>query len=276
MTMAERAGPWIEVGDRVFTKRYRFYDQQIGVILGGTDVCVIDTRISAGQAREILEDLRSLTASPVTHVVDTHWHTDHAFGNAVFRPATIWGHQRTAEVLASPEYAAIAKPMVVAQHPELADDIAATVIEPPDRTFTEHGTFLVGERRIHLRFLGRGHTDADVIVEIPDTGVLFAGDLLEDGATPYFGNGYPLDWPETASRLAERANGAVVPGHGAIRDRTFAEEQAAAFLEIARLGREVHAGRMPLEDAIAASPFDPATSRQPIERALQQLRGELD
>ena len=184
MAMAERAGPWIEVGDRIFTKRYRFYDQQIGLILGGRDVLVIDTRISAGQAREIVEDVRDITSDPVTHVVDTHWHTDHAFGNAVFRPATIWGHARTAEVLASPEYAERAKPMVVAQHPDLAEDIAVTIVDPPDRTFTEHGTFRVGERRVDLRFLGRGHTDADIVVEIPDAGVLFAGDLLEDGATP--------------------------------------------------------------------------------------------
>jgi glyoxylase-like metal-dependent hydrolase (beta-lactamase superfamily II) len=276
MAMAERAGPWIEVGDRVFTKRYRFYDQQIGVVLDGRDVLVIDTRLTAGQAREIVDDVRELTRDPVSIVVDTHWHTDHAMGNAVFRPAVIWGHARTAEVMARPEYARRAKAKIAEQVPELADDVAATVIDAPDRTFTEHGTFLVGERRIHMRHLGRGHTDADIVVEVPDAGVLFAGDLLEDGATPYFGDGYPLDWPETALRLAERVHGPVVPGHGAVRDRAFAEEQAAAFLEISRLAREVHADRMSLDDAIAGSPFDPTTSREPLERALAQLRGELD
>jgi glyoxylase-like metal-dependent hydrolase (beta-lactamase superfamily II) len=274
--MTDRAGPWVEIADRIFTKRYAFYDQEIGVVLGGSDVLVIDTRLTAGQGRETLEDLRELTRDPVTLVVDTHWHTDHAFGNAVFRPATIWGHERTAEVLRSPKYPAITKPMLTERHPELAEDIAATVIDPPDRTFSETARIEVGGRRVDLAFLGRGHTDADIVIEVPDAGVLFAGDLLEEGATPYFGDGYPLDWPETVSRLTERIVGAVVPGHGAVRDRAFAEEQTAAILENARLAREVHAARLSLDDAIAASPFSDSTAREPLERALSQLRGELD
>jgi hypothetical protein len=64
--------------------------------------------------------------------------------------------------------------------------------------------------------------------------------------------------------------------HGEVGDATFAEEQLAAFLEIARLGREVHADRMSLDDAIAASPFGRESSRGPLERTLAQLRGELD
>src|SRR6266481_4500144 len=44
--VAARSGPWLEIGDRVFTRRYRFFDQQVGVVLGGRDVMVIDTRIS--------------------------------------------------------------------------------------------------------------------------------------------------------------------------------------------------------------------------------------
>ena len=160
--------------------------------------------------------------------------------------------------------------------PDLADDLAEVVLDPPDRTFAETARVLVGGRPVWLRYLGRGHTDTDIVVEVPDAGVLFAGDLLEDGATPFFGDGYPLDWPETVSRMLDLVRGPVVPGHGGIQDRSFVERQLAAFLEIARLGREVHAGRMTLEDAISASPFDPTTSEVPLARTLAQLRGELD
>jgi glyoxylase-like metal-dependent hydrolase (beta-lactamase superfamily II) len=84
---------WVEIGDRVFVRRYTFFDQNIGVVLGGADgVMVIDTRSTHVQAREILTDLRELTAAPVSVVVDTHGHFDHAYGNHVFRPAPIWGH----------------------------------------------------------------------------------------------------------------------------------------------------------------------------------------
>src|SRR4029078_10664958 len=83
---------WGEIGDRVFVRRYAFYDQNIGVVLGDREALVIDTRSTHEQAREILADLRELTRAPVTGVVDTHGHFDHAYGNRVFRPATIWGH----------------------------------------------------------------------------------------------------------------------------------------------------------------------------------------
>ena len=77
---------WTEIGDRVFVRRYAFYDQNIGVVLGDGAALVVDTRSTHAQGREILADLRELTPFPVTVVVDTHGHFDHAFGNRVFRP----------------------------------------------------------------------------------------------------------------------------------------------------------------------------------------------
>ena len=92
-------GRWTEIGERVFVGRYRFYDQDIGAILTDDGPVVIDTRSTAGQAQEILDDLRSITPLAVAAVVDTHHHYDHAFGNALFRPAPIWGHVRCAAFL---------------------------------------------------------------------------------------------------------------------------------------------------------------------------------
>jgi glyoxylase-like metal-dependent hydrolase (beta-lactamase superfamily II) len=272
--VSDRSGPWVEVGDRVFTRRYRFFDQQIGVVLGDGEALVIDTRLTGRQAQEILDDLRELTGDPVTVVVNTHWHHDHSFGNRTFRPATIWGHERCGPRLLEQGERVRAEGM--AEIPELAGDLAAVVLDPPDRSFAETARVRVGGRAVWLRHLGRGHTDTDIVVEVPDAGVLFAGDLLEEGATPYFGDGYPLDWPETVSRLLDLVRGPVVPGHGAIGDRAFVEGQLAAFLEVARLGREVKAGRLALDRAVEASPFDAGSSREPLERTLAQLRGELD
>jgi hypothetical protein len=94
-----------------------------------------------------------------------------------------------------------------------------------------------------------------------------------------FGDAYPLDWPETASRLLERVRAAVVPGHGEPTDRRFVEDSLEAFLSVASLGRAVHRGEMTLDDAVAAGPYESfkaGASREAIERALAQLRGELD
>jgi glyoxylase-like metal-dependent hydrolase (beta-lactamase superfamily II) len=214
----------------------------------------------------------------VTVVVDTHGHFDHAYGNYVFRPAPIWGHERCVAFMARTGEARRAG--IAAEEPEIADDLAEVVIDPPDRTFASSATVEVGERPVELRFLGRGHTDHDIVIAIPGTDVVFAGDLLENGAVPYYGDGYPLDWPATASSLAGLVgDGVVVPGHGDHAGRGFAEAQAASIAALASLARGVHAGALTVEEALARHPFPDQPSghaRRPLERALAQLRGELE
>jgi glyoxylase-like metal-dependent hydrolase (beta-lactamase superfamily II) len=271
-----RVTGWQEVGDRVFVRRYPFYDQNIGAVLGADEALIVDTRSTYPQAREILADLRELTAAPVTVVVDTHGHFDHVYGNRIFRPATIWGHAGCVTFMARTGEQRRAN--IAATEPELAADLPEVVIDPPDRTFTETAYVAVGERRVELRFLGRGHTDHDIVIKVPGAGVLFAGDLVENGNVPYFGDGYPIDWPETAYRVAELTDHVVVPGHGAHADRRFVESQADALASLADLARQVEAGRLTLDEAVAMTPFPdyPAEQiRRPLERALQQLRGEL-
>jgi glyoxylase-like metal-dependent hydrolase (beta-lactamase superfamily II) len=267
---------WTEVGDRVFVRRYAFYDQNIVAIRGDDGFLVVDTRVSHRQADEILADLRELSSLPVRAVVNTHGHSDHAFGNARFRPAPIWGHSRAAAMVRDTGERQRAR--VSAAIPELADELAEVVLDPPDRLFDDEATvaFDAGGRVVHLRYLGRGHTDNDLVVVIPDGDVLLAGDLLENDATPYFGDGYPLDWPATAEALVGLVTGAVVPGHGSVGDRAFAVRQMTEFRDVAELATLVHGGVIGLDDAVLRTPYPADAAREPLERALAQLRGELD
>ncbi len=265
---------WVEIGDRVFVRRYAVYDQNIGVVLGEGAALVIDTRSTHAQGREILADLRELTANPVTVVVDTHGHYDHAFGNHVFRPAESWGHVDCARLMT----AELARAALVNVAPKLMDDLAEVVIDPPNRTFQTAVTIEVGGRSLDLRYLGRGHTDNDIVVSVPGADVIFAGDLVEGGAVPSFDDAYPLDWPATASALADLVTGTIVPGHGNHAGRAFATEQAAAIAVIAELAHRVHRSEITLDDARSLTPFPafpPEDVRAPLERALAQLRGEL-
>jgi glyoxylase-like metal-dependent hydrolase (beta-lactamase superfamily II) len=273
--MPDKPG-WLEVGDRVFVRRYSFYDQNIGVVVGDEAALVIDTRISHRQAEEIIVDLRTLTPLPVRVVVNTHGHSDHAFGNHRFRPAEIWGHERCVtmiETTGDRQRAAVA-----AAIPELAAELADVVLDPPERTFAESATVEIepGGRSVELTYLGRGHTDNDIVVAVPDADVLFAGDLLEADATPYFGDAYPIDWPVTVERLVELATGAVVPGHGTIGDRGFAVRQMSEFRSIAELARLVHRGVIGIDAAVLRTPYPADTALEPLTRALVQLRGDLD
>jgi glyoxylase-like metal-dependent hydrolase (beta-lactamase superfamily II) len=268
---------WVEIGDRVFVRRYEFYDQNIGAVLADGEVLVVDTRSTHVQAREILDDLRMITHDPVTVVVNTHGHFDHAFGNHVFRPATIWGHEGCPPFLERTGEARRAR--VAQDEPAIAADIADVVIDPPDRLFAENARIDVGDRAVDLRFLGRGHTDHDIVISVPDANVVFAGDLIEGGAVPYFNDAYPLDWPETASRLVELVRGTVVPGHGAHAGAQFAQQQADAIRGVAELARQIHRRELDVEAALDQTPytdFPGEDIRTPLKRALAQLRGELD
>ena len=270
------AAPWTEVGDRVFVRRYAFYDQNIGVVLGRDAALVIDTRTTYPHAREILDDLRSLTAAPVEVVVDTHGHYDHAFGNRVFRPATIWGHvgcgpfmERTGDAR---------RPRMIAELPDLADDLREVEIDPPDRSFEDQAFVEVGGRQVELRFLGRGHTDHDAVVLVPGTGVVFGGDLLENGAVHAFPDAYPLEWPDTVDRLALLVERLAIPGHGDPGGPDWVRQQAIELRGVADLGRRIAAGELDLDEAVSMTPYPayPAEDiRRPLKRAAAHARGEL-
>jgi glyoxylase-like metal-dependent hydrolase (beta-lactamase superfamily II) len=273
------ADGWVELGDRFFVKRYAFYDQNIGVVLGDGEALVIDTRSTFVQAREIVADLRELTSEPVTVVVDTHGHFDHAYGNHVFRPAAIWGHRRCVTFIERTGEARRAR--IAEEEPTLAADLTEVVIDPPDHVFDERVTFEVGDREVELHYLGRGHTDHDIVITVPGTHVVWAGDLLEGGAVPFFGDGYPLDWPATVSAMLPLiGDGIVVPGHGDHAGIAFARAQAEGFASIASLARRVHGGELDLEEALRQpTSFDDPSGdalREPLRRAIAQVRGELD
>ncbi|HYH93827.1 MAG TPA: MBL fold metallo-hydrolase [Candidatus Saccharimonadales bacterium] len=274
------ADGWVELGDRFFVRRYAFYDQNIGLVLGRDEALVIDTRSTPGQAREVIADVREITRDPVTVVVDTHGHFDHAYGNACFRPATIWGHERCVTFME--RTGEMRKSAIARDEPSIAAELEEVVIDPPDRTFSQTASVEVGGREIRLSYLGRGHTDHDIVVTAPGTDVVWAGDLVENGAVPFFGDGYPLDWVATAAALAvlvDPARGVVVPGHGDHAGRAMVDAQAASFGHLADLARRVHAGELDVEAAIAAHPFPerpPEEAREAVERALKQVGGGLD
>jgi glyoxylase-like metal-dependent hydrolase (beta-lactamase superfamily II) len=257
---------WLEVGDRVWIRRYESLDQTIGAIGGSAGLVVIDTRSSHRLADELRADLAQLPGA-LMGVVNTHGHWDHSFGNAPFLPTPIWGHVRCATMILDRGDAMRAK--VVAAYPgEAVDEI---VLTPPTELFEESAALDLGDRRVNLRHLGRGHTDNDIVVLVPDASVLFAGDLLENAPAPAFGDSYPIAWVDTGRALLELVDGTVVPGHGDPFDLAFAEAQVGQLAELAALAREAVSGVIGLDEAVRRSPFPADPTSEALERARQEL-----
>jgi glyoxylase-like metal-dependent hydrolase (beta-lactamase superfamily II) len=267
---------WTEVADRVLVRRHRSLDLNVVLVVGDGACLVVDTRSDEAEGAELAAAVRAFTPHPWA-VVNTHFHYDHAFGNAAFRPAAIWGHRRCAEVLGGPEGVAM-RERIAGRHREAGEDaaadrIAAAALVAPDHVVDGAATLDVGGREVRLHHPGRGHTDSDLVVLVPDAGLLLAGDLVEEGAPPQFGDGFPLDWPATLDAVLELSTGAVVPGHGAVVDAAFVREQRAELARIGDVARAGHAEGRPAADAARDLPYFGQFAVQAVERAYLQLAG---
>lgn len=265
------ADEWTEIGDGVFVRRHQSLDLNIGAVMCPGGILLVDTRASHRQARELQRSLDRFRR-PVRWVINTHHHWDHTFGNGVFEDSKIWGHERCASALR--EHGDRMLRSVVEMAPEHADEFGEVVITPPAFTFASEASVSFGGREVTLRHLGRGHTDNDAAIFVDDAGVVFAGDLVEEGAPPSFSDAFPLEWPDTAAALAAVSGGIVVPGHGAVVDAAFINTQQAELAEVARLGRERHtAGMTPETAASQGGPYPANVLETAFSRAWLHLEG---
>ena len=260
---------WREVGDRVWVRRYASLDQTIGVIGSADGLLVVDTRASHRLADEMRAEVRQLPG-PIVGAVNTHGHWDHAFGNARFLPGPIWGHVRCAAMITERGEAQRAR-LLETSSPETAEQFREVELTPPTDLFEDEATLDLGDRQVELRFLGRGHTDNDIVVRVADAGVLFAGDLLEHAPAPGFGDSYPIAWAETGRALLSLVDGVVVPGHGDPFERSFAERQVGELAALARLATQAASGAIGLDEALRRSPFTAEPSVEALERARLEL-----
>lgn len=226
---------------------------------------MIDTRSSLREAAELRHELTGLTDRPVRWVVNTHWHFDHTFGNAAFDGAEVWGHElcRIALVQRGEEMKSQALGWFP---PERTDEIEEVEIVPPMKTFSERASLNVG-RQVEMSYHGFGHTDSDIVVRMPDADVAFFGDLIEEGAPPSFGDGYPVSWPLALRLASESLPGVIVPGHGDVVDAAFVHSQHEELEALAELASRFVAGEIGLEEAAATGPYGEEVMRSALVRA---------
>jgi glyoxylase-like metal-dependent hydrolase (beta-lactamase superfamily II) len=269
-TRASRA--WREIADKVYMRRYVDFNVTVGLVVGSHSALLVDTRGSARQGRELLGEVRWITNNNLL-VANTHHHYDHSFGNHAFLPSEIWGHEQCAERIRND--ARTTQLALAAAMPELAYEYTDTPLTPPSKTIRDTATVELGGRPVELTHFGRGHTDNDLVVVVPDVHVVFAGDLIEQGGPPSFEDSYPLDWPGTLGRMLDVADGPVVPGHGEVVLRSFIEGQLADLSALAQLARRVRFDGGSFTDALPLSPFPATAARVDLQRAFMQLGGEL-
>jgi cyclase len=216
------------------------------IIVTDDETLVVDSEITPAAARALVADLKAITDKPVRYVVDSHYHYDHAHGNQVFmKDAQVIGHDNTRKrmltnVLEQYTYLSSVEPVparVAALRERIAQEADAqqkaalerqvanslayleqvkeTKVTPPAVTFDKSMTIVRGGREMRLLYLGRGHTDTDVVVYLPRERIVCTGDLMES-VVSYMGDSFPDDWIATLDRLKALDFDTVMPGHGVV------------------------------------------------------------
>ncbi|MET8091152.1 MBL fold metallo-hydrolase [Micromonospora sp. NPDC005220] len=272
---------FVEVADRVHVLAEPLLRVNVTLVVGDDEALLVDTLSSAAQATELAAAVRTITDRPLT-LVNTHHHYDHCFGNAVLAgdpPRPVYAHELAATALREePErLRREAYEEVRAEHPALAAELADTPLLAPTHTVRVETVLDLGGRRVLLRHPGRGHTEADLVVHVPDADVLIAGDLVEQSGPPAFEDSYPLQWPDAVADLLRltTARTVVIPGHGDPVDVDFVRAQHADLAKLAWLIRAAHTGSAPPERVAAEAPFGARPALVATHRAYHQLNGDL-
>jgi glyoxylase-like metal-dependent hydrolase (beta-lactamase superfamily II) len=188
-------------------------DPNTGVIVGDDGVMVIDTQATPAMAQEVIARIRGVTDRPVRYVVLSHYHAVRVLGASAYGADAIIASRDTHELIAErgeqdyrSEYERFPRLF------QAVDSIPG--LTWPTITFSGALSVWMGKLEVRLLQLGRGHTKGDTVVWLPAERVLFSGDLVEAGATPYAGDAYLREWPQTLERIAALGARALVPGRG--------------------------------------------------------------
>lgn len=172
--------------------------------------------------------MRAVTALPLV-VAITHAHFDHCFGTAAFLPCPVYAHPGCRAAITGT--AAAQRAEWSAYHRARGEDATAAALaatDPPLPDADAPAVLDLGGRTVALRHPGRGHTDHDLVVQAGE--VVFAGDLVEQGAPPSIGpDSVPAEWPATLDALLALRPAVVVPGHGDPVDAAFVAAQRDAL-----------------------------------------------
>ncbi|KJK45905.1 hypothetical protein UK23_24435 [Lentzea aerocolonigenes] len=199
----------IEIADGVFIRRHTELDLTLGYVVGSGDSLLVDSGMDPSLASELCSSGRG-----PSRIVLTHNHFDHVLATEAFLPCEVWAH----------EDCVVDESLLESRARYYPEPFEGTLIAPT-HTFRDTVTLDVGGRRVDLHHFGPAHSSHDVIVHVPDAGVVFAGDLVEEGAPAQAGSdATPSNWRHVLDRVLELNPRIVVPGHGNPVDAAFVRE----------------------------------------------------
>jgi glyoxylase-like metal-dependent hydrolase (beta-lactamase superfamily II) len=189
-------------------------DPNTGIIIGDDAVLVADTQATPAMAADVIRRIREVTDKPIKYVVLTHYHAVRVLGASAYQAQQILASQDTYDLIV--ERGEADKASEIGRFPRLFQNVETVPagMTWPTITFSGKMTLWLGKLEVQLLQLGRGHTKGDTVVWLPGEKTLLSGDLVEFDATPYAGDAYFSDWPQTLQNISALKAKALVPGRG--------------------------------------------------------------
>jgi cyclase len=276
--MGISATPPVEISDGIYAYIQpdgSWWINNAGFVAGRRGVISVDTCATESRTREYQAAIAKITDQPVRTIVNTHHHGDHTWGNALFTGATIVAHEHLRA-----EMEAFGPP---AQLPFWTPvDWGNLELQLPTLTFADRVTLWSDDLACEVRYVGQpAHTTNDSIVWIPERSVLFTGDLLFNGGTPFVLMGSiagSIDVLENVLKPLDAQT--IVPGHGEVSGPQLIDDVLGYLHFIQQTAQSAKAaGLTPLEAARNtnlgqyADLLDPERLVGNLHRAYSELDG---
>lgn len=228
------------------------FNSNAGFVVTPDGVVVVDALGTVPLGEALVRAIRQVTPSPIRRVVVTHYHADHVYGLGAFERegAEVWAHRGALAYLNEGE----GQRRLEERRSSLAPWVdAATRLVPADRWLDGDTSFQLGGLTFDVLHLGPAHSPEDLVIVVPEEGVIFSGDLFFTGRIPFVGEADSRRWLATLDRLLALRPRLMIPGHGRVStdpaaDLTLTRDYLRYLREV--MGKAVE-DLVPFEEAYA-------------------------
>ncbi|MFZ1986346.1 MAG: MBL fold metallo-hydrolase [Desulfatitalea sp.] len=209
-----------------------------GIIIGKDGIVVVDTLISAKEAKRFIRDIRTISRMPIRYVVNTHYHLDHAFGNSEFVKlgAVVIAQENDKKAM---EKSAQETLKNIGEFGLTPKDMKGTTLAYPILSYGDRMSINIGGQQIELIHARPSHTDGDTLVYLPGRKVLFAGDILFTKYHPFLGEGNIEEWVKELEDIKSMDVEKIIPGHGPLSGKNDLDDMKEYILIFDQKAKEL-------------------------------------
>ena len=244
-------------------------------VVTSAGVLVADGQGNPAETQRLVDAIAGVTDQPITHVVICSDHGDHTAGNAAFPESAVF--------LAHPTSKANLERS--AGNPNRSADAPPVII--PTELVEDKRVLQLGDKEIHVQFLGRAHTGGDLVVYLPAEKVLFMSEAYLNRIFPAMRSAYPSEWVAMIEKAQAMDVDIYVPGHGFVESPETLEEELETYRraveQVIAEARRLHDAGVSVEDAVEQAQFGDleawslraSQGARAIQRVYLELNGEL-